>query len=84
MEATASRMLSVAAQQFAEKGYFLSGGYCKLPMTTSKAINMEDIKEEHCFDIGWLKKQDKLGLKQQTKLSVGQTAATILDFITPC
>src|SRR5690606_1708918 len=26
----------------AEKGYFLSGGYCKLPMETSKAISLKE------------------------------------------
>jgi len=69
--------------QFAEKGFFLSGGYCKLSMKTSEAIQKQDIQSENCFDINWLKEQDKLGLKQQTKLSIGEPVATILDFITP-
>ena len=42
--------VQVHAEQ-AEKGKFLSGGYCKLPMKTSKAITKEDILSQNCFDI---------------------------------
>ena len=33
--------------QHAEKGKFLSGGYCKLPMKTSKAISKDDILNQN-------------------------------------
>lgn len=69
--------------QYAEKGYFLSGGYCKLSMKASEAIDLEDIKREKCFDVNWLKQQDKLGVKQKVKLTVGNTTASLLDFLTP-
>ncbi len=38
----------------AEKGYFLSGGYFKLPMETSKAISQDDIFNGNAFDKDWL------------------------------
>jgi len=69
--------------KFAEKGYFLSGGYCKLPMKTSEAIEAEDIKNENCFDVNWLKQHDALGKKQQLKLKAGATLANVLDVVTP-
>lgn len=51
--------------QNAEKGYFLSGGYFKLPMTTSKAIQKEHIESGEAFDPDWLIKH---GLKKTHKL----------------
>lgn len=68
--------------KFAEKGRFLSGGYCKLPMSTSRVITKEDIESQRCFDVNWLKKQDKLGFSQTMKLSAGPVLATVLDNIT--
>jgi len=69
--------------RYAQRGRFLSGGYCKLSMKTSEAITKEDILEERCFDVKWLKKQDKLGFSQTLKLSTDGVLATILDTITP-
>ena len=67
----------------AEKGKFLSGGYCKLSMKTSKEITKEDIETQRCFDVNWLKKVDKLGFSQMAKLSSDGVLATILDLATP-
>lgn len=47
-----------------ELGYFISGGYFKLPMNISKAITKEDIHSQKCFDLGWLKEH---GLKNSFK-----------------
>ena len=69
--------------KYAEEGHFLSGGYCKLPMKTSKIIDDEAIKTENAFSVAWLKKQDKLKGTQALKLNSGNTLATFLDFITP-
>jgi glycosyltransferase involved in cell wall biosynthesis len=38
----------------AERGYFLSGGYFKLPMTTSEKISESDIRLQLCFNADWL------------------------------
>lgn len=40
--------------KFAEKGFFLSGGYFKLPMETSKYITREDVFNENAFNVKWL------------------------------
>ena len=69
--------------QFAEKGFFLSGGYCKLSMYVSEAITEEDIKTSHCFKPSFLSKMGPLGGKQRLKLSAGKSLANILDFTTP-
>lgn len=69
--------------KYAEKGYFLSGGYCKLDTPTSKAITQKDIELGNCFDTKWLKDQGDLGTKQALKLTAGNTLANILDTITP-
>ncbi len=39
-----------------KKNHFLSGGYFMLPMNISKKINQEDIKNQRCFDLKWLRK----------------------------
>ena len=41
--------------KYREEGYFLSGGYFKLPMNLSKQITKEDIYSGKCFDLNWLK-----------------------------
>lgn len=69
--------------KFAEEGYFLSGGYCKLPMKTSEVIAEDDIRTERCFDVKWLKQQDKLKGTQALKLNSGPALASILDLVTP-
>lgn len=69
--------------KFAEKGYFLSGGYCKLDMPTSETITLKDIENGNCFDVNWLKQNGNLGKKQQLKLSVGDVLANFLDVVTP-
>ena len=42
--------------KFREEGYFLSGGYHKLPFKLSQNITEEDIYSGKCFDVSWLKK----------------------------
>nr|WP_294937033.1 glycosyltransferase family 2 protein [uncultured Flavobacterium sp.] len=69
--------------QLAEKGRFLSGGYCKLTMKTSKHITKEDIIEERCFDVKWLKSIDSLGFSNLLKLGSKKTFSSILDLISP-
>lgn len=41
----------------AQRGYWLSGGYYKLPMPTSEAIQPGDIRSGRCFDLDWLRAQ---------------------------
>ena len=69
--------------KYAEEGYFLSGGYCKLPMKTSAVIVEDDIRTERCFDVKWLREQDKLKGTQALKLNSGPALASLLDLVTP-
>lgn len=66
-----------------EEGYFLSGGYFKLPMKVSRIISENDILNQKCFEIIWLKKS---GLKLNFKLSKLiklKILAQFLNWITP-
>lgn len=69
--------------KLAQKGRFLSGGYCKLPLSTSEAITADDIISQRCFDVKWLRRKDKLGFHQSLKLTSGSTMSAVLDTITP-
>ena len=66
-----------------EEGYFLSGGYFKLPMFISEAISAENILNQNCFQIAWLKKH---GLKvsfKLTKLTHSRLFAGFMNWLTP-
>lgn len=69
--------------KYKEKGYFLSGGYFKLPMVTSTKISVEDIQNENCFQISWLIKN---GVKKSFKLSKliqFNAIAFMMNWLTP-
>src|SRR5690606_29235260 len=70
--------------QYKKQGYFLSGGYFKLPMETSRAISREDIVNQHCFDIAWLKAHGLIseGFKSNKITSRG-LKAKLLNTLTP-
>lgn len=74
--------VEIHAQQ-AEKGRFLSGGYCKLSMKTSKAITKADIINQNCFNVKWLNAIDKLDFSNTLKLGSSPFLGKILDFISP-
>ena len=66
-----------------EEGYFLSGGYFMLPMNISKAITKQDILDQSCFNLNWLK---QIGLKssfKNNKLTVKGLISKFLNIITP-
>jgi glycosyltransferase involved in cell wall biosynthesis len=66
-----------------EEGYFLSGGYFKLPMNISQLINDEDILQQNCFSLKWLIHN---GLKKNFKLTKhtnNQYFATFMNWLTP-
>lgn len=66
-----------------ERGRFLSGGYFKLPMDISKAIDAEDIASGRCFELGWLRGQG-LGLQPRAvKLVATGAFARLLDAAIP-
>ncbi len=66
-----------------EPGYFLSGGYFKLPMEISQSINVDDIISERCFDLTWLKSRGLPNSFKNTKLLFKRNYATVMNAITP-
>ena len=69
--------------KFKEKGYFLSGGYFKLPMNISKIITEETILSQKCFKISWLLKQGFKATFKVLKLTHNTHFAAFLNWITP-
>jgi len=66
-----------------KSGFFLSGGYFKLPMDISKLISKQDIEEQLCFDINWLRKQGLKPSFKNNKITAKGLKMKFLNFITP-
>ncbi len=64
-------------------GYFISGGYYMLPMNISRAITKEDIEEQRCFDIGWLKEKGLPRTFRNNKLTAKGLTSKMLNAVTP-
>lgn len=69
--------------KYREEGFFLSGGYFMLPMNISEKITKEDIYDERCFDLNWLKENGLNTSFKNQKLTAGNVTASILNLITP-
>ena len=69
--------------KYAQKGRFLSGGYCKLSMKLSSEISKDDILSGRCFNLKWLKSIDTLNLSNKLKIGATDLSANILDFFSP-
>jgi len=70
-------------RSFAEPGYFLSGGYLKLPMHTSQIIDEQHIKAGLCFDKKWLINNGLKNSHKLNKLSGSKLLTTLLNKLTP-
>ncbi len=64
-----------------EPGRFLSGGYFKLPMDISQAINADDIAGNRCFDLDWLRARGLPFAARNAKLAAHGTMARLLDAV---
>jgi glycosyltransferase involved in cell wall biosynthesis len=64
-------------------GHYLSGGYHKLPMSTSEAISKEDILSGRCFDLAWLKEHGLKSSYKNSKLTASPRMARIFNRLTP-
>lgn len=69
--------------KYAEKGFFLSGGYFKLPMNISNQLSHEDIKNGNVFSLSWLKKQQMKYTFKCTKLIRSTAFCHFMNTITP-
>ncbi len=74
--------LKVHAEE-ARPSTFLSGGYHKLPMSTSEAITREDIVSGKCFQLHWLKAHGLKSSYKNSKLTAGPLRAKIYNALTP-
>lgn len=66
-----------------QTGYFLSGGYFKLPMETSKKIGKKEIVSGDCFKVDWLVNNGVKRSFKLNKLTKNNLKATLLNFLTP-
>ena len=66
-----------------EEGYFLSGGYYKLPMDISKSITKEDILQQNCFNLKWLMAQGLKSSFKNVKFMASGFLSKVLNFVTP-
>ncbi|HKJ52882.1 MAG TPA: glycosyltransferase family 2 protein [Gammaproteobacteria bacterium] len=66
-------------RKYAEPGYFLSGGYIKLPMSVSEAITRDDIAAGRCFDKQWLRRN---GFRPPLKITASPRQAMIFNHLT--
>lgn len=67
----------------AERGRFISGGYLKLPMSTSQAITREDILAGRATDARWLRQHGTPWSRRLQRLAWGPGVAGVLDRLTP-
>nr|WP_299384346.1 glycosyltransferase family 2 protein [Allomuricauda sp.] len=66
-----------------EPTMFISGGYYMLPMNISQAITKEDIEQQNCFNINWLKEKGIPKSFKNNKLTASGFISKLLNTITP-
>ncbi len=66
-----------------EAGYFLSGGYYKLPLALSQLIRYDDIATQRCFNIKWLRDHGLPVNYKNQKLTSGFVQAGVMEKLTP-
>lgn len=70
--------------KFRKAGHFLSGGLSRLPLQLSQAITKEDILQQRCFDLEWLKAQGlETKFLKDLKLTKSASLASFLNKVTP-
>lgn len=67
----------------AERGYYLSGSYFKLPMQTSLAITRNDVARQRCFDWHWLRANGLPRRAKRSKVASGPRMARLMNRLTP-
>lgn len=67
----------------AAKGYFLSGGYFRLPMSISRAIGRDDIEAGRPFLLRWLREHGLRLSFKCTKLTRSRAFAAFMNAVTP-
>lgn len=67
----------------ARRGWFLSGGYVKLPLATSRRITPEDIIADRATDYRWLRQNGAPFSRRLARLAWRGRTARVLDALTP-
>jgi len=67
----------------AKPGYFLSGGYCKLPMDLSLKIDAADIETGRVFELPFLRNSGLREFSPSLKIGLPVSLAPLVDAITP-
>jgi hypothetical protein len=67
----------------ARRGHFISGGYLKLPMSTSEAITKDDILAGRATDYAWLRAHGAPWSRRLARFKWGARVAATLDALTP-
>ena len=70
-------------ERMAQPNTFLSGGYFRLPMDTSKAIKREDVESQRAFDLSWLHSHGVKRNFKMTKLVRNAAFRRFMNAITP-
>lgn len=70
-------------RHYSEKGYFLSAGNVKLPLSISESLTKKDIENQNAFDLKWLRSRGLEVNFKCTKLFKSNLYAQMLNFITP-
>lgn len=70
-------------RKYAEEGYYLSGGYFKLPMDISKAITRDDILKERPFNAEWLINRGLVATHKISKLTAQGWKEKLYNSLTP-
>lgn len=72
-----------AHERSVRQGYFLSGGYFRLPLHISKLINENDIMTQNAFRLHWLKDHNLPFSLKSSKMIQNKLFSSFMDFITP-
>lgn len=67
----------------ARRGRFLSGGYLKLPLETSRQITKEDVLAGRATDYAWLRRHGVPWSRRLQRFAWGPAMAVLLDRATP-
>lgn len=67
--------------KLAETNFFLSGGYIKIPLDLSRAINKDDIFTGRATSISWLKQRGMPGTLKLLKLTPSALLGYVLDIL---
>jgi len=79
----ARRDFLIAHLRARRPGRFLSGGYVKLPSSTSARITRDALSQGHCFDKQWLATQGFKGARHCLKLTRRHALARLADYCSP-